>query len=82
VWLYSQAAHVGGLADGKGRGLKVPDSHVAALCAPHPSNKAGILVPGCHADFDEHRIDADRGWEFIAKTYIWLIEDGRLRVVG
>jgi len=78
LWGYSQAAHIGGLAEGKGGRLKVPDSHIAALCMIHPNAK-GELVLGCHDEFDQHRIPPERGWEFIAKTYIWLIEDGRLK---
>lgn len=78
-WGYSQAAHIGGLAQGKGDKLKVPDSHIAALCTVHPGNGiGGALKPGCHEDFDQHRIPAERGWEFIAKTYIWLVENGLL----
>jgi hypothetical protein len=80
IWGYSQAAHVGGLAEGKGGKLKVPDSHIAALCTIHPNPRSpDKLTLGCHEDFDQHRIPAERGWEFIAKTYIWLVENGRLR---
>ena len=78
IWGFSQAAHIGGLAEGKGGKLKVPDSHIAALCTVH-TNGRGTLVPGCHEDFDQHRVPAERGWEFIAKTYIWLVENERLK---
>jgi hypothetical protein len=84
LWNYTQAAHIGGLAEGKGGALKVPDSHIASLCTLHPGFGPGgshQLVSGCHELFDLHQIDAARGWEFIAKTYIWLVENGRLKVV-
>jgi hypothetical protein len=82
LWHYSQCAHIGGLAQGKGAKLKVPDSHAAALCTVHPDPVAKRMVIGCHEKFDQHQINEESGWEFIAKTYIWLIEDGRLRVVA
>ena len=60
----TQVAHIGGLAEGKGRGLKVSDDtdHLAALCGPT------VGIPGCHFDFDTHKIPADRGPEFVERT--------------
>lgn len=75
---YTQAAHIGGVAEGKGMRLKVSDSLEAALCTLHP--EGGHLVAGCHEKFDQYQIDNDRGWEFIAKTYAALIEAGLLKV--
>jgi len=52
---YTQAAHIGALADGKGLGWKVSDSRVASLCTLHPSFLAGArhtLEDGCHEKFD------------------------------
>ncbi len=78
VWHKTQAAHIGGLAEGKGGALKVADSHVAGLCTVH--RVGHHLVDGCHERFDQHKIDGSRAWEFIAKTYIALIESGLLKV--
>jgi hypothetical protein len=77
---YTQAAHIGGVGEGKGMGIKVPDSHIAALCGPHMGRGGHGLVPGCHIDFDHRAIDGDRGWEFVAKTYIALVESGAIAV--
>jgi hypothetical protein len=79
---WTQAAHIGGLAQGKGGALKVPDSYLAALCGPHPDPvlPSNPLLPGCHNDYDEHRLDPQCGWEFIARTYILLVERGIVRV--
>ncbi len=74
-----QAAHVGGLEDGKGRGLKVSDSHVAALCTIHDSD-GGRLVNGCHERFDQNRLGPGCNSVFIARTLIALIECGLLKV--
>jgi hypothetical protein len=76
---YTQSAHIGGVAEGKGMRLKVSDSLEAALCTVHP--EGSFLVDGCHEKFDQYKIDNDRGWEFIAKTYVALIEAGLIRVV-
>jgi hypothetical protein len=80
---YSQAAHIGGVKEGKGMGLKVPDSLIAALCGPHPSPLGPTYpnVPGCHNDLDEGRIDRTRGYEFIARTYVMLVEHAYLKVI-
>ncbi len=82
IYGYTQAAHVGGVKEGKGLALKVPDSQIAALCGPHPSplGPSYPYMPGCHSDFDEGRIDRTRGPEFTALTYCALIEQGHLRV--
>jgi hypothetical protein len=69
----AQAAHIGGLAEGKGRGLKVADSRIAALCP----DRFGAL--GCHTLIDQHKVECDP-WELIAKTYIALVEAGALEV--
>jgi len=74
AWGYTQAAHVGGVAQGKGRGIKVSDSRIAALCCDRPQKV------GCHTQFDQHKIDQARGPEFIAATYIALIEAGLIVV--
>ncbi|HUD65620.1 MAG TPA: hypothetical protein VMQ17_13615 [Candidatus Sulfotelmatobacter sp.] len=81
---WTQCAHIGGLKEGKGRSLKVSDSRVAALCGPHPSpmGPAYPYVPGCHADLDQGRIDSARGPEFVAETYVLLMEQRKLRVAG
>ena len=83
IWGYTQAAHIGGLAEGKGGALKVSDSRIAALCTVHPDPR-GLGFPlalGCHEQFDQGKIDPSRGVEFIALTYIALIEGGKLKVV-
>lgn len=79
VWNHTQAAHIGTVADGKGRGIKVSDSQIAALCTVHQDNR-NRLVAGCHEQFDQYKIDQARGYEFIAKTYIAMIEMGILKV--
>jgi hypothetical protein len=78
VWNHTQAAHIGGLAEGKGGAIKVADSYIAALCTVH--RRGNHLVQGCHEQFDLHKIDGAFAWEFIAKTYIAMIESGVLRV--
>ena len=78
VWNYTQAAHLGGLAQGKGRSVKVPDSHIAGLCTVHP--RSSKLIVGCHELLDQHKLDPTREYEFIAKTYIALVERGLLVV--
>jgi hypothetical protein len=70
----TQAAHLGGLADGKGRGLKVPDTHLAALCGDGP------LTRGCHTLFDLHETDWDP-WMLIARTYFMLMERDLIKVM-
>jgi hypothetical protein len=82
---YTQAAHLGGLMQGKGRGLKVSDAHLAALCGP----RVGVI--GCHQTVDQYLseyggLDPDQRAlaeaVLIAKTYILLVERGLLRVHG
>jgi hypothetical protein len=80
-WGYTQAAHVGGVQEGKGMRIKVSDTLEAALCTINPSGPGQTLVDGCHEKFDKYQIDNERGWEFIAKTYIALVEAGKLKVV-
>ena len=70
VWGYNQGAHMGGLAEGKGRGLKVSDARVAALCGPR------VGIPGCHAEVGDGR--GDEGLKWVALTYIALVEAGEL----
>jgi hypothetical protein len=82
---HTQCAHIGGLSQGKGRGFKVSDAHVAALCGP----RVGVL--GCHQIVDEYRAEfmGLAPWEreqaeaiLVARTYILLVERGLLRVHG
>ena len=68
----TQAAHAN---QGKGMGIKAPDSWLAALCAE------------CHAALDQGGIlpkEERRAFEMemIAKTYVALIEAGLLQVTG
>jgi hypothetical protein len=74
---YTQCAHMGGVAQGKGLGYKVSDSRCAALCGPHP-NAEGEIVVGCHAEVGEGH--GDHGLEWIARTFILLVERGLLVV--
>lgn len=46
---YSQAAHLGGLAHGKGKGCKACDSTCRPLCCDRPG------VTGCHTKLDQHK---------------------------
>ena len=71
VWGYTQAAHMGGLAHGKGGRTKVSDARTAALCGPRTG------IPGCHAEVGD---GLDGGYEWIALTVIALIEAGQLKV--
>ena len=77
-WGHTQAAHIGGVQEGKGMRIKVSDSLEAALCTIH--REGGALVDGCHEKFDKYQIDNDRGYEFIALTYVALVEAGLLKV--
>ena len=77
-WGSTQAAHIGGVQEGKGMRIKVSDSLEAALCTVH--EEGGKLVEGCHEKFDQYKIDNERGWEFIARTYVALLEAGLLKV--
>jgi len=85
----TQCAHIGGLKQGKGAKLKVPDSHVASLCTV----TLGFL--GCHEKFDQYLwltvdgVSYDTSdpmvrerlcWMLIAKTYIMVVEAGLLKV--
>lgn len=49
---YSQAAHIGGLKEGKGTGKKVDDSLCFPLCCDRPD------VQGCHSKHDQY-LDED-----------------------
>lgn len=69
---YTQSAHVGGVADGKGMGIKVSDARIAALCADRPG------VRGCHSIVGDGHNDAN-AIAYVAKTLIQLIESGALR---
>src|SRR3974390_1672224 len=78
---YSQAAHVGGLAEGKGGGLKVSDARCIPLCGDRPE------VAGCHTKFDRHerpfeRLGTANEWgERVAKEIIFqALESGVLVV--
>lgn len=64
----TQAAHIGGLEDGKGFGIKVADSRIAALCVD------------CHQELDQHKMVDPPEDAFIAETYIALMEAGLLKV--
>ena len=77
---YTQCAHIGGLEDGKGRGLKVADSHIGALCTIHPG-AGGNLVVGCHEKLDQHKLGPGLEALIVSKTYILLMERGLLKVV-
>lgn len=81
---HTQAAHIGGLGEGKGGALKVPDSRVAALC----SDRLGVV--GCHTKFDQRTLLVEGsgdlayhalGYKLIALTYILLVEHGLLKVL-
>ena len=76
---FTQCAHIGGVAEGKGMGIKVPDTDVAALCTLHPNN-LGKLVDGCHEKLDRHEIDPALGPTFIARTFRGLLLEGLLVV--
>jgi hypothetical protein len=69
-----QAAHSNLLEHGKGRGIKASDAAIMALC------------PACHADLDAgSALTKERKkqlqYEFISKTYIFLVESGRLGIL-
>lgn len=68
---HTQAAHIGGLAQGKGARIKVPDTHIAALCGPR------IGVPGCHSLIGDGK---EEGWQWVALTYIELTRAGLMKV--
>ena len=78
----SQAAHVGGLAEGKGGALKVGDDRTIPLCGPQFSD------PGCHYLFDNHLLEfADRatsdaaGERMLLETLLKLVRNGSLKPV-
>lgn len=76
---YSQVAHSNSYRHGKGRGLKASDAATFPLCCDRPG------IQGCHSKFDQYILYTraqveNKTDEFIAKTYIALIESGALRV--
>lgn len=69
----AQAAHANLLEFGKGRGIKASDSAIMALCH------------ACHSDLDQGAALSKEQkkqlqYEWIAKTYITLMEGGSLDV--
>jgi hypothetical protein len=69
-----QAAHSNLLEHGKGRGIKATDAAIMALC------------PACHADLDSgSTLTKERKkqlqYEFISKTYIALMQNGKVSFV-
>lgn len=78
----SQAAHIGGVAQGKGGARKVSDARLLPLCA----DQMGAV--GCHTKFDHHRLpfhdlEAAAAWaeQRMLGMLLAMLEDGTLRVM-
>jgi hypothetical protein len=55
---FSENAHV--VKGEKGMGYKAGYKCIAPLCGNHPNGRLGLLIPGCHLMFDEHRWAFDK----------------------